>query len=1385
MEHPFAHRRERIKWNKKDDIIFQITNLFGQDEVVGSNKGNDVLEYKVHIFGVTKLGISIHSIVDDFYPSYYIQPPKIFKPSHLSIFKDFVMENLSWKYKDELINIQIVQKTSYMGYQEPKLYLKLYFKSYRAFKGSLYLFLDSKSVTNEEMHKEEYFKVQKKICIPGINEKKRAYKLYESNIDPILRFIHFTNVKPCGWCKIESSYKLPSKYLNIGKTGKMGNAENAENADIKYEGFIFNNSDGYVLSKTPDSRTQVEIMTGVYNINPFESDDIAPISVLSFDLECTSSDGGFPQAKRKEDKIIQCGMTMYLLGKPEENEKTPFKYIATLKDCCPIEGAIVESFNTESELISRMSKVIQELDPDVITGFNIFGFDFKYWDDRAKLNGLANQLQMGRLKSIPSVLVKKELSSSAMNDNIMYFFDMKGRIIIDLLKVIKREHNLISYKLDTVAEKWLGLKKHDVSPKDIFRMYAEGTPESVGKVAEYCIQDCLLVNKLMDKLCVMINNFSMANVCSVPLDFLFMRGQGIKGHSLVSQYCQQIGYIIPHLLSARYKSLEQMTEEEKDDLKKFKGAIVIDANTGAYFRPVAVNDYSSLYPSSIISNNLSPDTLITNESPAISETEYKDIKWEEEDGTKFHYKFKKYAEIPDKYKNENMPNVGDRILCEQFDGKNDEKNDEKNDGGNDQGNNEKYKIITEEDVTKWKKEVLKWQEERPGRGIIPTISILLLKNRKIFKKKKDEAAERGDTFMKVIYDGMQLAYKITGNSIYGLMGAPTSAISCKPVAASTTATGRELLIMARDIALEMFPGTKTVYGDSVTGDTPILCRLNGNIQYFQIDELPLDRSMLSAACLTMWEKEYHGNKEIADPLIGLEVWSDTGFTKIKKVIRHKTNKQLYEIITKSGYVTVTEDHSLLDSKGNKVSPKNLKIGDKLLTAPFPRNECYYNKNRDEFVTIAHEFMYGTENAINAEVIPKYITDKYIMELMNSGVNDKRAFMSILNYNNNFQSYHDIYNDKIIRKDTEFPDIKKAQYKYLSDSYLSSDSHCIIPDGTILKIRVIDSLSNQFVYDLETENHHFAAGVGNLIVHNTDSIMMSYPLKNYDPTKKYITPEDKAMLIEQAMDCAKKVECEVSSRLPWPHNLCYEKVYFPFFLYSKKRYSGILYDTNPNKAAYVDNKGIVLKRRDNAGIVKKIFKGALDILLYQHDVPKSIEYVQTEVKNLLNGKCVIEDLIITKTYKKPKKTIPAHTMLAYRQEKRDPGNAFSLSDRVPYVYIELSKEQKNRIIATTYQNCSKEQIGFFNGDFKCKESKKIIKRTDVLQGDKIETPAYIKENNLKPDYYFYFTNQITKPLIDLYKAFLTDPEKELFEKIEAEYIRKKNGGVDIRDFFTKK
>jgi DNA polymerase elongation subunit (family B) len=205
-------------------------------------------------------------------------------------------------------------------------------------------------------------------------------------------------------------------------------------------------------------------------------------------------------------------------------------------------------------------------------------------------------------------------------------------------------------------------------------------------------------------------------------------------------------------------------------------------------------------------------------------------------------------------------------------------------------------------------------------------------------------------------------------------------------------------------------------------------------------------------------------------------------------------------------------------------------------------------------------------------------------------------------------------------------------------------------------------------------------------------------------------------LELTIDLAKEAGALATKYLKAPHDLEYEKTFMPFVLLSKKRYVGMLYEEDPDKCKR-KAMGLVLKRRDNAPVVKEVYGGVIDIIMHDQDFDKAIQFTRQMLQDTIDGKIPMDKLVFSKSlrsgYKNPKQI--AHKVLADRIGKREPGNKPRPGDRVAFAYIQTKGKK--------------------------------------LQGERIETPEYIKEHGLKLDYGFYISNQIMKPIQQIFALII--------------------------------
>lgn len=1265
-----------------------VTDSESDDDIGLTNLMKYQSKFKIRIFGRDESHESIYVHVNNFKPYFYVKIPESIEASPRSIGliigaikKNMIGYKLTHKNLDGTTREQTITKTIVNGLVDVQIEdaKDLYgFTRYKEFKFLKLVFLNMQSYKTYEKYletntfsigtstgtststgnnsrlttqsKKKFQKPQSQVLNEPV-----AFKLYESNIEPFIRFMHLQNLNPCGW--IEAV-----KYKELKKI--KTNTKHAISVEWNDLRFVENNT-------------------------------IQKFIIMSFDIECMSGDGSFPQAKRDSDKIIQIGSSLTYYGESE-----PFyKSILSLGSCEKVKGmedVDIKCFDTEPQLLMAWRNLIIEKDPDIFTGWNIVGFDFPYIKERAeKFKILEEFSKISRLKNEKAQFVEKTLSSSALGDNIYRFFDAHGRIVIDQMKDVQRNDKLDSYKLDFVAshfikekimlceqtethsiiytdgvygiktedyihitwddglsmntcdikpqiiqmeklndvqiaemcniigkykritnyefkkpktlyklvldkripdeifendneELWhnikyrlescngesnkiklffkiksraverseaetdenVGLKwtdmnfskmkrsikgnevywthaKDDMGPNKMFELY-KGDGYDRGLIAKYCMMDCILVSKLLEKLKVLNNNIGMSNVCSVPLSYIFMRGQSVKIFSLVSKKCREMGFIVPkHKRTDDANDVEDMddygigfkkirlakhdsegnTDEEDDEsesededdemgakfktLKKkkitYEGATVFNPFEGIHYEPIPVLDYASLYPRSMIFINISHECFVNDmkywQGASDPDYTYQTVTYNNSDGT-----------------------TSTCIFAKKKDGK--------------------------------------------TIGVLCQILVELLDKRSKMKKLMEKAYSEGNTFLGAIYNSLQLAYKVTANSLYGQMGAPTSPIYLKELAASTTATGRKMLEYSRDFI-----------------------------------QLPF--------------------KELIN--------------------------------------------SAIESR-----------------------ELYYEK--------ANEIFNGRYEKFTSK-----------------------------------PEYRNVYSSEIIT-DEKFNEPKKGRYT---------------------KMDFIN-------YFYETIQKLFSSNyrVNPVVIYgDTDSVFFTVKITNVETGE--IKKDRSALRV--SIEIGKLAGDTICKLLPDPEEQVYEKTLWPFIILTKKRYVGNLYEDDDSHFKQ-KNMGLALKRRDFAKIVKIMVGGIVNYLLngvkdetnINDRNNGAIEYTRQMIKKILSGKYSIDKFIISKTlkgYYKDRKTI-MHAVLADRIGVRDPGNKPEVNDRVPYVFI-------------------------------------ITKQKIKLQGDRIENPDYIIQNNLEIDYLFYITNQIMNPTIQFLEHIMEKPESLFEQYINKEIIRRKS------------
>lgn len=540
------------------------------------------------------------------------------------------------------------------------------------------------------------------------------------------------------------------------------------------------------------------------------------VNALVFDIECYSDTSDkFPDARDMSDIIFMISAIykdkIYILAIDEVTTVTP----DVLKNRWDHFDVNYIPCINEYNLIVNFVKLINELKPMVISGYNNMRFDWDYIINRASghLNCWDCIQKLSFNKFEPACKRELNWSSSAFMNQTFLYPKAQGISHIDLMTIISQKYKLDTYSLDNVSEKFLKKKKDDMGHEKM-RSYFLNRAENLDdyyRVAEYCIQDSMLVFSLMKKLKVTEELVALSKTSYCTIEDLVIRGATFKIVSCLVRFC--------HMNNTMFEDKERGTPQP------FRGATVFEPELGLHTMAVSF-DFASLYPNIIITYNLDPSTLVSADDKFIKDEDCHVMEWEDHVGCQHDPMIIKQTKAVEIYNRNPISN-------------------KKTTAGN----------ITLTGVEEWGKQVENYfnkdmyKNYKPKnkmcvkryyrwfknyKGIIPLMLEHLLNERKEVKKLMKEQKklleeleairDNGDNSKElskkiadvILYIGaldcMQNACKVLANATYGFTGASSSRISTVEIATCTTYMGRKLIAQASEIIDKL--GGRRIYGDT-------------------------------------------------------------------------------------------------------------------------------------------------------------------------------------------------------------------------------------------------------------------------------------------------------------------------------------------------------------------------------------------------------------------------------------------------------------------------------------------------------------------------------------------------------------------------------------------
>ena len=421
--------------------------------------------------------------------------------------------------------------------------------------------------------------------------------MYEEDIDPILKLLTIKDMSHSQWFSCKARPVPQSEWISFG-----GTADNGNHCEYR-----------------------VTWNTLMAINNEISKDWNIDINVMSFDIEAFSAEENrIPCPYFYEETAYLNVCTFQSLG----NIASRRRHVMSILPCNPVNGAELHIVNNEVELVACMAKLVQQYQPDIITGYNITGFDFEYLHVRLQVHqGQSFWPTMGRIKGEDhSQLAEISWSSSGAGDIKTKQLNVTGRLVIDVYANVLRNYKLPRYDLNTVGMKFLKKEKHPIKAKEQFKIYREYvniitkinsidnntiTTDEVKqlqdqlalkrkeytRVVEYCIQDAELVIELFEKLNIWPNLRATSYICHVPISDILEKGETVKSTSMLYSLARKHGFV--------------MTPVEKKEFD-YEGGLVQDPVQG-FHKYIICQDFSSMYPSIMQAENTDPTTLVPDD----------------------------------------------------------------------------------------------------------------------------------------------------------------------------------------------------------------------------------------------------------------------------------------------------------------------------------------------------------------------------------------------------------------------------------------------------------------------------------------------------------------------------------------------------------------------------------------------------------------------------------------------------------------------------------------------------------------------------------------------------------------------------------------------------
>ncbi|KAG8688934.1 DNA polymerase zeta [Ceratobasidium sp. 423] len=260
-----------------------------------------------------------------------------------------------------------------------------------------------------------------------------------------------------------------------------------------------------------------------------------------------------------------------------------------------IPGYKIEIVSTELDLLNALIDLVREFDPDILAGWQVQTASWGYIDARCQSTGLILSEEIARVSSNHG----HKPGSEQWDERHGASFRVVGRHVLNVWRIMRSEQSLDQYTYENVAFHLMHKRVPKYTPKTLTSWFNSGVPSRVVRVVKYWADRTATVLDLLDHTELVLRTAESARIIGVDFMSVLTRGSQFKVESIMFKIAKQENYV-----------LISPSKEQVGSQNACESLPLVMEPESAFYNPLVVLDFQSLYPSIMIAYNYCYSTFL-------------------------------------------------------------------------------------------------------------------------------------------------------------------------------------------------------------------------------------------------------------------------------------------------------------------------------------------------------------------------------------------------------------------------------------------------------------------------------------------------------------------------------------------------------------------------------------------------------------------------------------------------------------------------------------------------------------------------------------------------------------------------------------------------------